>query len=112
MIVQSYYSKKVKTLSVELNFASTLEISKKNQICSVDSILDEYFGQKKTLYEIVSCSSYMIDKRKIASGSYLVEFSWVNISPNRKVYKNKVKSLPCFLFSLYNCFLSEIFLDI
>ena len=51
------------TLSVELNFAQTLEISKQ-LIFSVDLILDDYFGQKKTLYEIGWCLSYMIDKRK------------------------------------------------
>ena len=57
------------TLSVELN-KTDLEISTK-LIFNTDSILDVHFGQKKTLFEIGWCSTYMIDKRKIAS-------AWLN----------------------------------
>ena len=80
---ECYNSRKVMALSVELPAAPNVEISTKT-FC-IDSTLDEYFGQKKTLYKIGWCSSYMIDKRKIASEHYLVEFSWLKISPNRKI---------------------------
>ena len=87
----------------------------------VDSILDEHFAKRKTLHEIGWCSSYMIDKRVLnlkkfyekykksldkmscmASKSYLIEFSWLKISPNRKLYKKKAKSLPLFLYHYAN----------
>ena len=56
-----------------------MEISKK-VIFNIDSILDVHFAQKNILFEIGWCSSYMTDKRKIASVKNLVEFSWVNVS--------------------------------
>ena len=78
--VGTFYSKKVMTVSTELNKID-LEISKK-LIFNIHSILDVYFGQTKTLFEIGWCSSYKIDKRKIVSEKNLVEFSWVDVSPN------------------------------
>ena len=37
----------------------------------MDSILDIYFGQEKTLYQTGWCSSYMIDSRIVKSiGKY------------------------------------------
>ena len=78
MDVGNFYSKYVITVSIELN-KTDLEISKK-LVFNIDSILDMYFGQKKTLFKIGWCSSYMIDKRKTASEKNLVEFSWVNVS--------------------------------
>ena len=100
--VGTFYSKEVMTVFIELN-KTDLEISKK-LIFNVDSILDVYFCQKKTLFEIGWCPSYMIDKRKISSEKNLVEFSWMNVSPNRSVYKKEGEKYSLTLFSLCNCF--------
>ena len=100
--VGTFYSKKVMTVFIELN-KTDLEISKK-LIFNIDSILDVYFDQKKTLFEISWCSSYMIDKRKIVSEKNLDEFCWVNVSPNRRVYEKEGEKNSLIPFSLCNCF--------
>ena len=110
MDVGFYYGKKVMNFSVELNKID-LEISKKLMF-NIDSILDVHFVQKKTLYEIGWCSSYMFEKRKIASERYLVEFSWLNISPNRKIYRKEVEKSTLVRFSLCECFNCELILQL
>ena len=60
--VGTFYSKTVMTVSIELNKVD-LEISKK-LIFNIASLLDVYFGQKKTWFEIGWCLSHMIDKKK------------------------------------------------
>ena len=102
MDVGTFYNKKVMTVSIKLN-KTDLEISKK-LIFNIDSILDVYFDQKKTLFEISWCSSYMIDKRKIVSEKNLDEFCWVNVSPNRRVYEKEGEKSSLIPFSLCNCF--------
>ena len=49
----------------------------------------------------------MIDKRKVASESYLVEFSWLNISSNRKFYRKEGEKPTLVPFSLCKCFNCE-----
>ena len=105
-----YYGKKVMTFSVELNKID-LEISKK-LIFNIDSILDVHFGQKKTLHEIGWYSSYLIDKRKIASERYLVEFSGLNVSPNRKIYRKEGEKSTLVPFLLCECFDCELILQL
>ena len=121
-LVQFYFARKIMTFSVEITTAPTTEIAKKLIFC-VDSISDELFRKKKTLYEIGWCSSYMIDKRLInskefyekynksldemafvASESYFIKFSWLNISPNPKVYKKEGETSTLVPFSLCNYF--------
>ena len=102
MDVGTFYNKKVMTVSIKLN-KTDLEISKK-LIFNIDSILDMYFGQKKALFKIGWCLSYMIDKRKTASEKNLVEFSWVNVSPNRRVYEKEGEKYSLIPFSLCHCF--------
>ena len=45
---------------------------------------EEIFAKEESLSKIVWCSSYIIDK--IYDRAYLIEFDWLNISPNCKVY--------------------------
>ena len=47
----------------------------------------------------------MIDKRYYTA--YLVEFAWLNISPNRKVYVKKDEKQKIILFSLRSCFICQ-----
>ena len=120
--VQFYYGKKIITLSVKLTVVPTNEIANK-LLFTVDSILDEYFAKRKTLHEIGWCSSYMIDKKVlnlkefyekykksldkmpcVASKSYLIEFSWLNISPHRKLHKKEREKSALVPFSLCKCF--------
>ena len=100
--VGTFYNNKVITVSIKLN-KTDLEISKK-LIFNIDLILDVYFDQKKALFEISWCSSYMIDKRKIASEKNLDEFCWVNVSPNRRVYEKEGEKNSLIPFLLCNCF--------
>ena len=105
-----------------MTIVPTSEIANK-LIFTVDSILDEYFAKWKTLHEIGWCSSYIIDKRVlnskefcekykesldkmscVASKSYLIEFSWLNISPNRKVYNKEGEKSTLVPFSLCKFF--------
>ena len=108
--VGTFYSKKVMTVFIELN-KTDLEISKK-LIFNIDSILDVHIGQKKTLYEIGWYSSYLIDKRKIASERYLVEFSGLNISPNSKIYRKEGEKSTLVPFPLCECFNCELILQL
>ena len=120
--VQFYYGKKIMTLSLELTIVANSEIANKLMF-TVDSILDKYFAKKETLYEIGWCSGYLINKRVlnskefyekykesldrmscVASKSYLIEFYWLNISPNRKVYKKEGEKSTLVPFSLCKCF--------
>ena len=110
MDVGTFYNKKVMTVSIKLN-KTDLEISKK-LIFNIDSILDVHIGQKKTLYEIGWYSSYLIDKRKIASERYLVEFSGLNISPNSKIYRKEGEKSTLVPFPLCECFNCELILQL
>ena len=110
------------TLFVELTVVPIKEIANK-LLFTVDTILDEYFAKRKTLHKIGWCSYYMIDKRVlnlkelyekykksldkmscVASKSYLIEFSWLNISPNRKLYEKEGEKSTLVPFSLGKCF--------
>ena len=82
---ECYNSRKVMALSVELPAAPNVEISTKINFLYWFNFGWAFWSKKKTLHKIGWCSSYMIDKRKIASEHYLVEFSWLKISPNRKI---------------------------
>ena len=42
--------------------------------------------------------------KKSASEKNLVEFSWVNVSPNRRVYEKEGEKYSLIPFSLCNCF--------
>ena len=88
-----------------------------------DAILDVYFAKENILHEIGWCSSYLLDKRVLnskeyyeksnksldellqtVSKSYLIEFSWLSISPNRKMFKRECQKYELVPFSLCNCF--------
>ena len=70
------------SFSVEVSITPAAEIARKI-LNNVDEILDVYFAKKKTLHEIGWCSSYMLDKG-IFDLRYFIEFSGLNIPPNRK----------------------------
>ena len=73
-------------LSVELVVTPTAEIAN-NLLKNVD----EYFAKTKILREIGWCSNYTLDKRFCSV--YLIELTWFNVSPNRRIYKNPGKHL-------------------
>ena len=79
--------------------------------------------KKKILHEIGWYSSYLLDKRvlnskesyeksnksldelsRMVSESYLIEFSWLNISPNHKMFKREGQKYELTPFSLCSCF--------
>ena len=110
------------TFSVELYTPPSSEFASK-LLFNIYAILDEYFAKKKILHEIRCCSSYLLDKRVLnlkeyfeksnksldellqtVSKSYLIEFSWLNISPNRKMFKRVGQKYELTPFSLCNCF--------
>ena len=115
-----YFGRKMISVSVEKHSAADLEFANKLGFI-VDSILDIYFGQKMTLYQTGWCSSYMINSRIIKSNekydgsktftevlqtnkNYLIELPWLNISPNRKLFKKERQKYSAEPFSLCNCF--------
>ena len=117
-----YYGRKMMTFSVELYTLPNSEFASK-LLFNIDAILDVYFTKKNILHEIGWCSSYLLDKRVLnskeyyeksnksldelsqtVSKTYLIEFSWLNISPNRKMFKRKVQKYELAPFSLCNCF--------
>ena len=117
-----YYGRKMMTFSVELYTPPSSEFASK-LLFNIYAILDEYFAKKKILHEIRCCSSYLLDKRVLnlkeyfeksnksldellqtVSKSYLIEFSWLNISPNCKMFKRVGQKYELTPFSLCNCF--------
>ena len=82
-----YCGEIVMTFSVELSITPTAEIARKI-LNGIDGIADVYFAKKKTFHQIGLCSSYMLDKR-ILESRYLTEYSWLNISPNRRLYRKQ-----------------------
>ena len=110
------------TFSVELYTPPSSEFASK-LLFHIDAILDIYFEKKKILHKMGWWSSYLLDKRVLnskeyyeksnksldelsqtVSKTYLIEFSWLNISPNRKMFKRKVQKYELAPFSLCNCF--------
>ena len=67
------------TFSVELSVSPTHAVAK-----ALLNTTEETFAKEESLSKIVWCSSYIIDKRY--NRVYLIEFDWLNISPNGKVY--------------------------
>ena len=92
-----YFGNRVTTLSVELSVSPTRAIVK-----VLLNTIEETFTKEENLYKIGWCSSYMIDKRY--DRAYLIEFAWLNISPNRKVYVKVGEKQKIIPFSLYSCF--------
>ena len=92
-----YFGKRIMTFSVELSVSPTRAIAK-----VLLNTIEETFTKEENLYKIGWCSSYMIDKRY--DRAYLIEFAWLNISPNRKVYVKKDEKQKIILFSLCSCF--------
>ena len=96
------------SFSVEVSITPAAEIARKI-LNNVDEILDVYFAKKKTLDEIGWCSSYMLDKG-IFELRYLIEFLWLNISPNHKLCKKQGENfqfLPFFyviVFTVNQCY--------
>ena len=92
-----YFGKRIMTFSVELSVSPTRAIAK-----VLLNTIEETFTKEENLYKIGWCSSDMIDKRYYRV--YLIEFAWLNISPNRKVYVKKDEKQKIILFSLCSCF--------
>ena len=92
-----YFGKRIMTFSFELSVSPTRAIAK-----VLLNTIEETFAKEENLYKIGWCSSYMIDKRY--DRAYLIEFAWLNISPNRKVYVKKDEKQKIILFSLCSCF--------
>ena len=92
-----YFGNTVTTLSVELSVSPTRASAK-----VLLNTIEETFAKKENLYKIGWCSSYMIDKRY--DRAYLVEFAWLNISRNCKVYVKEGEKQKIILFSLCSCF--------
>ena len=84
-------------LSVELLVTPTEAIAK----ILLNSI-EEIFAKQKILYKTGWCSSYTMDKRY--DSTYLVEFAWLNISPNQKMYVKEGEKEEIVPFSLCSCF--------
>ena len=85
------------TFSFELSVSPTRAIAK-----VLLNTIEETFAKEENLYTIGWYSSYMIDQRY--DRAYLIEFAWLNISPNRKVYVKEDKDQKIILFSLCSCF--------
>ena len=90
------------SFSVEVSITPAAEIARKI-LNNVDEILDVYFAKKKTLDEIGWCSSYMLDKG-IFELRYLIEFLWLNISPNHKLLQETRRKFPIPSLFLCHCF--------
>ena len=110
-----YCGKKVMSISVKKYSKADAEFANK-LLFIVDSTLDIYFGQKKTLYQTGWCSSYMIDSRIINSNekyeatksfsealqtnkSHLREFLWLNVSSNHKLFKKEGQKSSLFCYA-------------
>ena len=65
-------------------------------------MIDKRLINSKEFYERYNNS--LDEMACVASESYLIEFSWLNISPNRKVYKKEGEKSTLVPFSLCNCF--------
>ena len=65
--------------SVELSVTPTKAIAK-----ILLNTTEGIFAKQEMLYKIGWCSTYTMDKRY--DRTYLVEFAWLNISPNRRMY--------------------------
>ena len=92
-----YFGKRIKTFSVELSVSPTRAIAK-----VLLNTIEETFAKEENLYKIGWCSIYTIDKRY--DRAYLIEFAWLNISTNRKVYVKEGKKQKIMPFSLCYCF--------
>ena len=92
-----YFGKRIMTFSVELSVSPTRAIAK-----VLLNTIEETFTKEENLYKIGWCSSYMIDKRY--HRAYLVEFAWLNTSPNCKVYVKEGEKQKIIPFSLCSCF--------
>ena len=79
-----YFGKRVMTFSVQLAMNPTAEIVCKI-LKNVYEIVDVYFAETNIICKTGWCSSYMLDKR-ICQSVYLVELSWLNISPNHSLF--------------------------
>ena len=97
-----YFGKRVMTFSVQLAMNPTAEIVYKI-LKNVYEIVDVYFAETNIICKTGWCSSYMLDKR-IYQSVYLVELSWLNISPNHSMYKKPGKQYNFVPFSLCSCF--------
>ena len=97
-----YFGKRVMTFSVQLAMNPTAEIVCKI-LKNVYEIVDVYFAETNIICKTGWCSSYMLDKR-IYQSVYLVELSWLNISPNHSMYKKPGKQYNFVPFSLCSCF--------
>ena len=86
-----------------MTFSFDLSVSPTRAIAKVLlNTIEETFAKEENLYTIGWYSSYMIDQRY--DRAYLIEFAWLNISPNRKVYVKEDKDQKIILFSLCSCF--------
>ena len=64
--------------------------------------IEGIFAKQEILYKIGWCSSYTMGKRY--DRTYLVEFAWLNISPNQKIYVKEGQKQEIVPFSLCSCF--------
>ena len=92
-----FIGKKIMSPSVELSVTPTKAIAK-----ILLNTIEEIFAKQEILYKIGWCSTYVMDKRY--DRTYLVEFAWLNISPNRRMYVKEGGKQEIVPFSLCSCF--------
>ena len=92
-----FIGKKIMSPSVELSVTPTKAIAK-----ILLNTIEEIFAKQEILYKIGWCSTYVMDKRY--DRTYLVEFAWLNISPNRRMYVKEGVKQEIVPFSLCSCF--------
>ena len=92
-----FIGKRIMCLSLELSVTPTKAIAK-----ILVNTIEGPFAKQEILYKIGWCSSYTMGKRY--DRTYLVEFAWLNISPNQKIYVKEGEKQEIVPFSLCSCF--------
>ena len=92
-----FIGKRIMCLSVELSVTPTKAIAK-----ILLNTIEEIFAKQEILYKIGWCSTYTMGKRY--DRTYLIEFAWLNISPNQKIYVKEGEKQEIAPFSLCSCF--------
>ena len=92
-----FIGKRIMSPSVELSVTPTKAIAK-----ILLNTTEGIFAKQEMLYKIGWCSTYTMDKRY--DRTYLVEFAWLNISPNRRMYVKEGEKQEIVPFSLCSCF--------
>ena len=92
-----FIGKRIMSPSVELSVTPTKAIAK-----ILLNTTEGIFAKQEMLYKIGWCYTYTMDKRY--DRTYLVEFAWLNISPNRRMYVKEGEKQEIVPFSLCSCF--------